>query len=411
LKPGSPVISLGFTREPFNMQPSPVRIARIYLASIPSPSALKMLKVMTEGAGKTGSINVNLLSEVLGLMGWEIKEKVGAKPLDAAEKIEHLLADVLRPLHTTTWSYSGVKNPVEFWFRNEEEARKGAAEILRAVELAPKTGPMSPVTGKVYVHLFNPEPFIRPHNGILAITTQFWWLGVPAWDLKAANGATATITLGVDRWGRLDDPTKMKMPSFWTWGYKNGLQEAAQKALDDIGAKVVEKAIRLPSARNLLGTGTCPACFSNVKLSGGTMMRHGWEVQGRRGWGQYGASWHSAACFGFHWPPYEVSKTGTEAYLEKAVKPSLKGAQEQLRRLQAGPDKLLTKDFRGKPLELVKPEGFAFDLTKYYVSDSYEQHLQHLIRGVLYDIAGMEDLQRTLEAKIKEWKPQPLPGD
>jgi hypothetical protein len=246
-----------------------------------------------------------------------------------------------------------------------------------------------------------------PNRWILR--TLLWWYGVQAWTFTASNGSAVEITLSVDDRGRLSDPTSMKIPAFWTWAYKNGLQEAAKAYLDGLGAARVEEATRPDSARSLENTGTCPCCFANVKLTGGTIMRHGWQVQGSREWGQYGSSWHSAACWGFHYLPFEISKAGTEDYLENAVKPSLANAERRLAELRAMPAVLAFRNRAKSLVEIQRPEGFVLD-RNYYPTESYGDILLRQLRATTGDIKGMQDLQRTLEAKIQAWTPQPLPG-
>ena len=51
------------------------------------------------------------------------------------------------------------------------------------------------------------------------------------------------------------------------------------------------------------------------------MPRHGWrEAGGTRRAGSYGQVMHTADCYGGGWKPYEVSKAGTESYIEELEK-------------------------------------------------------------------------------------------
>jgi hypothetical protein len=77
------------------------------------------------------------------------------------------------------------------------------------------------------------------------------------------------------------------------------------------------------------GTGTCPVCYQNIKLSpASTMVLHGYK---RPGHGTVHGS-----CFGVGYPAFEVSPKGIIAYLEKGIEPSLKVTQARLVALEAG---------------------------------------------------------------------------
>jgi hypothetical protein len=382
------------------------------LASSPSPSAVKLLKMLSTASGKTAMININLMTEVLALFGWSVTEKVGAFRLTDSDQLKGLLAAFVRDFKATPWGYSGVKDPKEFWFESSEAAAAGRAELERIVQRVGGTGPTSPEAGKLYVYHvegpLNDNLTYAPNRWI--VRTAMWWLGVPAWEFRTPKGDTLDVVLSVDYRGRLADPTAMSLTRFLTWGYKNGLDTAAKAFLENMGAAKVDEITRPQSARSLENTGTCPACFMNVKLTNDTIMRHGWQVQGQRGWGQYGSSWHSSACFGFRWPPFEVSKAGTEEYLKVAVQPSLERARNRQRELAAYPPSLQTYDrFNRKTLTVEKPADFV-PRRGGYPSGSYGAIHDRLMHEVNSHVAGLEDLERTLEAKILAWTPQPLPG-
>jgi len=386
------------------------RVALRYLAaSTPSASAIKLLQGMAKGGGKTGMVNLNLLIEALTVIGWRVEETVGVTRLTGDDQIKTLLAGFVRDHRAEPWGYAGVKEPKEFWFSSEAAASTALPHLLRAVTKVPPNGPDSPRVGGLYVASVSGPTNDSHDPNRWILRTQFWWYGVSAWRFTTPSGQTTTIGLGVDDRGRLADPTSMKIPAFWTWAYGNGLQQAALTFLDDMGATKVEEATRAQGARTLDNTGTCPCCFSNVKLANGTIMRHGWMVGGHRGWGQYGNTWHTQACYGFHYQPLEISKEGTTDYLDKAVKPSLVRANGRLHTLLTNPPAELYAKGSNRPVP--RPDGFVFDPNeRSYPYNSYGYLLSHTIREVQEDIHGMGELQRTLEAAIMSWTPKPLPG-
>jgi hypothetical protein len=62
---------------------------------------------------------------------------------------------------------------------------------------------------------------------------------------------------------------------------------------------------RMTPERTIENTGTCPVCTRNIKLDGGRMVSHGYNIQ-------YG--YQSGNCFGVGHLPIEVSDTGAVAY-------------------------------------------------------------------------------------------------
>lgn len=85
--------------------------------------------------------------------------------------------------------------------------------------------------------------------------------------------------------------------------------------------------------------GTCGACFRSMALgTDGKVVRHGWrEAGGTRRVGSYGHVFHSGACFGVGWLPYEVSSDCTAAFVERVLFPMGVNAQGYLAHLATRP--------------------------------------------------------------------------
>jgi len=70
----------------------------------------------------------------------------------------------------------------------------------------------------------------------------------------------------------------------------------------------------------------------------GKVVRHGWrEAGGTRRVGSYGHVFHSGACFGVGWLPYEVSSDCTTAFVEHGLFPMGVNAQGYLTHLATRP--------------------------------------------------------------------------
>lgn len=100
------------------------------------------------------------------------------------------------------------------------------------------------------------------------------------------------------------------------------------------------------------GTGTCPVCFRNVKLSGsGSIMLHGYN---RPGYGMI-----HGKCFGVGYPPFELSVKGVVAFLDQLVL-MITREEATLAKLRSGDVKELFVLRRGKQ-ERITPENRNWD--------------------------------------------------
>lgn len=361
-----------------------------------SSQVLKIIEVMSQGGGKTSMVNINLLQETLKVLGWSVHEGTTAQRLTLDDQLKRFLSDWMRSSGCKdVWGYTGVKEPKEFWFDDPSKV-ENAKRSLPAERVGTK-GPSRPQRGSLYYGSIGPIPQHDPNYPARSgFETQFWWLGVVSFTFTNPHGQSVTVAPTVDSRGQVADVTRMKLPRFWTWAYKNGLQEAAKKFMVSGGQDTLEteRRERELSLRSLDNTGTCPCCFRNVKMltSAAQISRHGWEVQGG-GWRSYGG-WHSSACVGTGYPPYELSKEGTVEYL-KLVNKSKDKLTGQLRQLEGNP---ITVMRRQKPV-VIRPD----DPSYVYESRIRKQTIQRHLREV-------DDTIQDLEAKITTWKQQNLPG-
>lgn len=365
----------------------------MHRSAILSSNVAKLLEVMSKGAGKTSTLDTKLLKEALAVIGWGMEETVANRQLTAADQIEKLLKPWIQSVGAQVWGYTSTKEPKEFWFPSEEAGVQGMRSFpLRANPTVP---PLA--AGQVHVQKVEPKPLQQPHDTFRwRVWTQGWWVGVPALKFTDTKGGSVIVAMTVDDRGRISDPSLTPLPSFWTWAYKSGLQAAAVTAL--AGAEVAPRAPR-PGDRSMDNTGICGVCMQNVKLAGGRIMRHGWSVQGQRGWGQYGNSWHTGPCMGFGYAPWEISPLAAEAYLKRleSDEPRMK---DHLRRLQAEPDEIVNPyeyDRKHRP-KILKGDK------------DYEPRLKHLIRAQ-EDQLRMNGIEiADVRKRLSTWAPKPLYG-
>ena len=367
------------------------------IASALSFPVSRLLEVMSKGAGKTSTLNIDLLRETLEAIGWSVSVGVGLYRLDDYERVRKTEFGQWLKAHKEIelWGYNGVKEPKHFWFSGID-GEENALDTYRNFPVPTGTPPSTPKIGQVYIQSVSKPFYDSPRGGIWTIVTEGWSIGLPSYTFTNTKGATATVIPPIDSYG-FPDPAKLQMASFWTWAYKNGLQEDAQKALSE--AVVAPKPLA-PGDRTLDNTGHCAACLANVKLSQERIMRHGWSVQGDRGRGQYGNSWHTGPCVGAGYLPWEISPKGAEVYLGQ-----LAAYQTQLeRKIQV---------LRGEPQEIPNPRYLGYNqkaktLTKGDLG--YEDGLKLLIAQQTQELVYLNNDINELKTRIAAWVPKALYG-
>lgn len=376
---------------------------------MPSKNALAFLTKAAKGI--KGGIDPEALAEALPLLGWSVRDEVAVVPLNG-----ETLGLALAALDVQGEGFSGGvredKTATVAWVHNvalTSAAEAYAAKIRAVVTEAPpgKGAPIAMREGEVVTRgLRVSVGELRRTWGSgeikapVSIVVKEAWRGVRGWRVTTPDGAVE-FTPKMSYTGRFEPLAETGSDRFWTFAYKAKLREKAKAALAAIGQETVEAALRPASARALLGTGTCPACFANVKLHAGKIMRHGWRVGGHRYKGAQGMSWHSGPCFGFGWLPFEVSREGTMAYVEKVLRPTEASLRERCRVFDTRPPIVVERQSIRRGMEAV---------TIAPGDPSYESELGSAIRRVE---AGLVAVRREIaddEERIAGWVRRPLPG-
>jgi hypothetical protein len=140
--------------------------------------------------------------------------------------------------------------------------------------------------------------------------------------------------------------------------------------------------------RTLENTGTCPVCERNHKLNRGTMVAHGYVVEGREFVGR---------CFGVGELPWEVSKDGAIKFANLLAR-RLSNKQNLLREYRSASD---------------SPDPIFDSRTRKYIHKSdvgYETLLKQLIAALDYEIKVDTRYFDRIRLKIEGWEPSTLPG-
>ncbi len=353
----------------------------------------KLLEVMSQGAGKTSTLSFSLLRDTLRVLGWDVEMLEGFAKLSSHEQFERhpQVKSWLDRHNAKAWGYAGVKEPQHFWFASQEDAERGYQNFPVKISAVPSTNLDTLTVSQVR----RPQQDDQ-HRWVIA--TFGWSLGVPALKFTSKSGSVLIANMSVDSYGRIADPEKTQVPSFWTWGYKNGLQQAAKDAL--AGSVLSPKPLAVGD-RTLDNTGTCPACMRNIKLFHEKVMRHGWNVQGGRSRGQYGQSWHTGPCFGVGYDPWEVSPQGGVDYAEYLRK-VLQGLRVSLQSLHGRPSSIANPFYNPQYRFLKEPERLTPDHPR------YDAALKSLIQMKDLELQSITREVSKVQARISTWSPKPL---
>ncbi len=370
---------------------------------LPAPHVLAFLTKSSKGI--KGAFEPEALAEALPLFGWSIEPRLVALPLDG-EQLSGLLRRMVPAAVAKRFDFGyGSAREKKYMYVNEADADDILNDIrLHVVQIGEKDGPRHPEEGRLYVHNLTAGPYTPyPHPGYQArftVNLDGAWYAMPGWTITTPKGSV-TFTNKIDR-GRILQFSESAPEKVWSLMYKSGLKEAATSVLDSLGHETVQRVLRPSTFRELEGTGTCPCCFQNVKLtSHGGIMRHGWSVTGarRRQRGAYGLTWHTGPCMGFRYRPFEVSPEGTKMLLAIKVIPTIDELEKRLARLRAEPATLTISRWDDN-----KPEVIPRD------SPLYSRHLREAVDETTRTLEHAEEDKAKLEKAIATWKPQPLPG-
>jgi len=378
------------------------RFAAIQLPSGPT------LALLTKAAkGIKGGFTIEALEGAVVALGWSIKTQPVAVPLNGEQfgSIIHRSSG----LPTKGWNGGQTKGEALYNLMTGEEAADLLPLIQKEVKEVGPSGPSDVEIGAVYVTGLGTGTHEWAQRSMLSATRA--WLGMQGWTITTSKG-DVTFTNKMSYTGRIEELKDSAPEKVWTFLYKSGLKEAATAFLASFGEDVVQNAIKPADPRKLIGTGTCPCCFMNVKmLRTQTIMRHGWAVHGNRQRGAYHNSWHSGPCFGVGYQPFELSPKGTEEFLAQVVKPALVGAKKNLARLKARPD--VIRISTGKGLmdfkEIPKDTTVRRYTSNGYVSE-YEYYLGLETSDAERQVSSIEEEIEALTHRIQHWKLLPLPG-
>ena len=327
-----------------------------------TPEKLKdLLLKFRKGTGDSSITLAQTLKILEALGSWHVSEIVGLVQLS--------------PKDRKTYVSTNNEQAIQYDYEN---AKKDEVRVL----------PTTPENGRVYV--MDISPITSHSEGKHWSFNYLEWRGVNGLRLKSPEGKTYDYL--PSRHNLNLDLSRLSLELVALKKWLRDETSFLSQVNSALGMDPHEKAI----PRTRANTGTCPACFANVKLKNQsgkelpTIVLHGYK---RPGWGSV-----QGRCFGVDYPPFELSPKGTE-FVVGILKSQLENRESFLKRLQAGEVTMLS-DRSG--IRMLTPESEGSNW-KYLISDRTRE-TEHEIKMIKSDISKLEKL-------ISEWKLLPLPQE
>jgi len=321
-----------------------------------------MLKVRK---GATASFTIAQITAILEAIGGSVKPAVGLITVD-----DH-----------GGWKKSG--EPYEVWFRSNEERDKAFQDLQKYIV---SSLPSKPKPGMLYVQNLEKaedKGYGAPMPG-LRLTSHMGGVGI---EVHTPDGKSETIFPARAR--NLSDLLKngLKKPVLQNYDVLKFLAKTDWIARVNQFLNTEE---HVPGAqRTREGTGSCPVCFQNIKMSSEKMVLHGYQ---RPGYGEI-----HGKCFGVGYPAFEISVKGVVAYLDHMIIPALTRLQARLNGLKSGDVKQL---IIGNARKVITPE-----------SPNWDSYLKDEIKDTERNLKAAEEDKKAYTNLKTHWVERPLPKE
>ncbi len=258
--------------------------------------------------GATSTITWAQLGEVFAVLepGWKLEKTVG----------------LVKMFGNT--SDNRPDTPDYYWEESEANVQKRRKELEKDQIASPPTNPKH---GKLYVTYLGDVVPSASRGGGFDFHFRLW-MGNEAWQIKTPDGKEKlfipTRFSGVGDFRHGYRPVKYgKLPAYDAVAWLN----KETKWLDQINAKLGTDPHEVV-IRTRDGTGSCPVCFQNVKITNGVkIVLHGYKRPGT-------GSAHGS-CFGVGYPAFELNVKGSKDYLDN-LRAGLMGAEAEVKKLKSG---------------------------------------------------------------------------
>lgn len=281
------------------------KLARRFSAAMDPAKMEALLLKVRKSEGKITTLTWAQLGDIFSVLdpGWKLEKSVGLVKLYGI--------------------HDGSEKPATYVEDTEAQVKKRFDEIKKD---AVTSLPSSPKANQLYAKDLTPVVASTYISGAYEFSCRPW-MGAEGWTITASNGKTIeALGHGYD-YGELQHGYK-KLPrtKIQTYRWVPVLNKETDW-LSQIDKKLGLGAFEKTAPRTRESTGSCPACFSNIKLAndGEKMVLHGYS--------RPGTGTTHGSCFGVGYPAFELSVKGTKAYSKEVVEPAYKLAKLKLEHL------------------------------------------------------------------------------
>lgn len=329
-----------------------------------TPEKLKDLMLKAR-KGATASFTIAQITAIVEALGGSVKPVLGLIGVD-----DH-------------GGWKGKGTPHEVWFRSAEEQGETVSGLQKYVVSAL---PSKPKPGMLYVQDLEKIEDTLSYGKAMPGIRLVAYIGATGVEIKFPDGKSETIFPHRARNLRDLLSRGLQKPVLQNYDVFKFLNTTDWIARINQFLQMEE---HVPSAqRTRDGTGSCPVCFQNIKISSSEMMvLHGYK---RPGHGQVHGS-----CFGVGYPAFEVSVKGVVAYLNQMILPSIKRIQSNLDGLKSGDIKKIPVRYSKDP---VTPE-----------SPDWDSALKDAIQVTERSLKAAESDKAAYNRLKDHWVERPLP--
>jgi hypothetical protein len=345
-------------------------LARRFSAAADPAKLELLLQKVRKSEGKITTLSWGNLGDIFSVLdpGWKLEKSVSIVKLYGR------------------FSHSPADKP-EVYYGSKVEAEKKHQSLQKD---AVTSLPSSPKANQLYVlDLTEVVPSEHLRSEMFEFSCRPW-AGVESWTITTSNGKTIVATPDAYQIGELQHgykkTTRGKIPSYAWVPQLNKETDWLSQIDKKLGLGVFEKSV--PRTREK--TGSCPVCFSNVKIGADDqkIVLHGYQ---RPGTGTLRGS-----CSGVGYKAFEVDVKGTKDYLKQVVSPQALSLRDYAKRLGDGRVTSLTL-WNG---EVVK------------VGDGlWDYHYKRELEKAEDSADTAEKLEEAYTKIVQHWEVRPLPKE
>jgi hypothetical protein len=341
-------------------------------AALDAAKMEQLLLKIRKSEGKITTLTWAQIAEVLSVLdpGWKVEKSVGLVKLYGV--------------------HDGSERPSSYLEDTEAQVQKRFQEIQKD---AVTSLPSVPKAGQLYVLDLTPVAQSKHISGAWEFTCRPW-MGAESWTITTSNGKTLESIGGGYDYGELQHGYKKvprtKLPTYKLLPILNKETDWLSQIDKKLGLGAFEKT----TPRTRESTGSCPACFQNIKLAndGEKMVLHGYR--------RPGTGTTHGSCFGVGYPAFELSVKGTKDYLKQVVEPNYKLKKLKLERLQRDDLEAFEDDRDPMNPKTVTKEDPRFQHSLMSARDLAE----HVLMLAEADFKAYTKL-------VANWKSRPLPKE